>query len=149
MVADGSGVLVLVGGSGVLVGHDVTDGISVLVGIGVTEGVQVMVGVLVGSGVKVGSGVLLGKGVLVGGGGGEGVTVVVGVAVAVQVMIARGTAFLTIWQPFWKSITKPKSEFRASVKIPPPPQSPSKSICQTLAVPALKSRFPLQIVLES
>ena len=97
----------------------------------------------------VGSGVFDGNGVLVGGGGGEGVKVEVGVLVGVQVTIALGTALRTSWQPFWKSIMNPKSEERASVSGPPPPQSLSKSISHLLLVPALKLRLPLQIVLES
>lgn len=87
-----------------------------------------MVGVEVGKGVLLGSGVFDGRGVLVGGGGGDGVGVVVAVAVAVQVTIDLGTTFLTSWQPFWKSIIKPKSEFWIPDKGPPPPQSLSKSI---------------------
>ena len=149
LVEDAEGGLVWVGGEAVLDGQGVLVTTAVLVGSGVLEGVQVIVGVLVGRGVLDGSGVMLGGSVFVGGGGGVGVNVVVGVAVGVQVIIVRGTALRTSWQPFWKSIMKPKSELRASGKGPPPPQSPSKSISHLLEDPALKLRLPLQIVLES
>jgi hypothetical protein len=142
------GMDVLVG-TVVFVGQDVWDGGGVVVDDGVIDGVQVMVGVLVGSGVLLGSGVFDGSGVLVGGGGGDGVGVVVAVAVAVQVTIDRGTTFLTSWQPFWKSMIKPKSEFWTPLKGPPPPQSLSKSISHLLLEPASKLRLPLQIVDES
>ena len=122
----GIGVLV---GTVVLVGQEVCDGIGVVVAEGVMDGVQVIVGVEVGSGVLVGKGVFDGSGVLVGGGGSSTVCIRIAIRETVQVIIDRGTTFRTIWQPFWKSMIKPKSEFWTPDNGPPPPQSLSKSIC--------------------
>jgi hypothetical protein len=130
LVEDGSGVRVLVGAGGVLVGQEVIDGTRVLVGNGVLVGVRVTEGVKVGSGVQVGGGVLLGRGVLLGGGSGLGVTVWVGVLVGVQVTTLLGTAFRTSVQPLSNWARIPKSELWTPVSGPPPAQSLSKSVSQ-------------------
>ena len=136
-VADGTGDLVTVGVTGVLVARGVKPVVGVLVGNGVLLGVGVgdFLGVLLGIGVSVGVPVLVGSGVLVGGSGvlvavpvgvGVGVSDGKGVGVGVQVTTPLWTEYSHNSQPFSNQRHNPKSSAWTLGK-DPTPGAPSKS----------------------
>lgn len=137
MAIVGTEVLVTVGDFGVLVDKGVNPLVGVLVGSGVLEAVGVgdFFGVLLGIGVSVAVPVFVGSGVDVGGNAvlvgvpvsvGVGVLEGSGVAVGVQVTKPLWMDGALIWQPFSKSMIKPKSSF-VTPMMDPPPGTPSKS----------------------